>query len=316
MVKKNLKRIGYITFFMIIIGNFIVYNHVYRFTHFFDAEVEKTKRPEKLNIIDKLKTVFMGVRIPKPKNESTPRVKYETIILKSQEDLEAWYIEVPNNKGKIIMFHGYSSSKSGLLAYSEAFNNKGYSTLLVDFMGSGGSTGNLTTIGLQESHDVKSAYEFVKKQYPDDQIILFGCSMGAVSIMKSLLDFKIKPEKIILECPFGRFKNTTKNRFDVMNLPAFPFTDLLLIHGGIQLDFNLYNHNPTEYAKKIKVPTLLLFGEKDERVSKASIEEIYKNLQGEKTLGILANSEHEVYLNDDRTKWNEFVDGFLMSRKN
>jgi len=134
-------------------------------------------------------------------------------------------------------------------------------------------------------------------------------------LVASIRDYEITPEKIIIECPFGSFKNTTKKRFEAMNLPSFPFTDLLMIHGGIQLGFNPYKHNPTEYAKKIKVPTLLLFGAKDDRVSRESIEEIYKNLQGQKKLGILENSEHEIYLNNDRQNWNEMVDDFLKINK-
>ena len=96
-----------------------------------------------------------------------------------------------------------------------------------------------------------------------------------------------------------------------MNIPSFPFTDLLLIHGGIQLGFNPYKHNPIEYAKNIKIPTLLLFGKKDKRVSLKSIEDIYKNIQGPKMIGILKNSEHEIYLNDDSKDWHKFISGFL-----
>ncbi len=300
-----------ITLVLLIAGNFIAYNHVYKFTHFSESGKDKTKKPEELSITEKLNALFMGVNIPKPQNETTPEGIYETFTLKSHEDLEAWYIEIPEDKGKVILFHGYSSSKSSLLEYSEEFNKKGYSTLLVDFMGSGGSTGNTTTIGYEESHDVKVAYEFMRKRGPNEKIILFGCSMGAVSIMKSLRDHTLKPDKIILECPFGSFKNTTKKRFQAMNLPSFPFTDLLLIHGGIQLGFNPYKHNPIEYAKKIKVPTLLLFGAKDDRVSKESIEKIYENLQGQKKLGILEKSEHGTFLDDDRKKWHRLIDEFL-----
>jgi alpha-beta hydrolase superfamily lysophospholipase len=311
MNKKNLMRFGLILLVLFIVGNFIVYNHVYSFTHFSITENDKTKRPEKMGVSEKVKTLFMGVNIPKPLNKEKPKRKYQTLKIESYETLEAWYIEVPNDKGKIIMFHGYSSSKSTLLEYAEEFNKKGYSTLLVDFMGCGGSTGNLTTIGYKESHDVRVAHEFLKKRNPKNKIILFGCSMGAVSIMKSLSDFEIEPDGIILECPFGSFKNTTKIRFQAMNIPSFPFTDLLLIHGGIQLGFNPYKHNPIEYAKNIKIPTLLLFGKKDKRVSLKSIEDIYKNIQGPKMIGILKNSEHEIYLNDDSKDWHKFISGFL-----
>lgn len=312
--ERKIKKIGLFSMIVFLLGNFIIYNHAYRFSHFDKTEENvKTKKPEELSISAKIKTLIFGVNISKPKNKAYPTKTYETVTLKSNETLEAWHIKMPDSKGTIIMFHGYSSSKSGLLSYAEAFNQKGYSTFLVDFMGSGGSSGHLTTIGLQESKDVKVAYEFIKTKQPNHPILLFGCSMGAVAIMKAIGDYEIKPEKIILECPFGNFKTTTKARFKAMNIPSFPLAELLLMYGGLQLGFNLFEHNPTDYAKKIGVSTLLLYGAKDMRVSRTETDAIYQELQGHKQLGILENSGHEVYLNKDREHWNLLINDFLES---
>lgn len=178
-------------------------------------------------------------------------------------------------------------------------------------MGSGGSSGNTTTVGFKESRDVKEAYDYIKNRNAEEGIILFGSSMGAVSIMKSIADYEISPDKIIIECPFGSFKKTTEKRFEAMNLPTFPLANLLMFYGGLQLGFNPFSHNPTEYAKAIKLPTLLLYGAKDARVTRTEIDEIYKNLDGEKELGIMERSGHEVYLNDDKEKWNKLIDEFM-----
>lgn len=296
---------------LVLIGNMIIYNQAYRFSHFSETIKEKTKRPEDLSFLEKVQTAFLGINIPKPQNKAVPKRAYQTINLKSHEVLEAWHVKLPNPKGTILMFHGYSSSKSGLLNYAEEFNRKGYSTFLVDFMGSGGSSGNITTVGFKESRDVKVAYEYIRKDEEESPIILFGSSMGAVAIMKSIGDYKIEPDKIIIECPFGSFKRTTEKRFEAMNVPSFPLANLLIFYGGLQLGFNAFLHNPTEYAKAIKLPTLLLYGAKDARVTRTEIEEIYENLKGEKVLGIMEQSGHEVYLNDDREKWNVMVDEFL-----
>ena len=311
MKRKNLKKLGWGLMILFLIGNFIVYNHAYKFTHFIDSKFEKTNRPEKLSFSQKLNAILLGIKIPKPINTKLPSKDYQTITLNSFETLEGWQITVPNQKGMVILFHGYSSSKASLLPYSEEFNNKGYSTFLIDFMGSGGSTGNTTTIGFKESRDVKAAYDYIKKINPEVEIILFGSSMGAVAIMKAIEKYDLKPSKLIIECPFGSMLTTTKKRFKAMNLPTFPFAEMLLFYGGIQTGFNPFKHKPTEYAKHINIPTLVLYGAKDERVTKTEIEQIYANLHGEKELVIFKNSEHEVYLNDDREDWNKAIDIFF-----
>jgi len=129
--------------------------------------------------------------------------------------------------------------------------------------------------------------------------------------MKAIETYDIQPDKIILECPFGSMLTTTKKRFEAMGIPSFPFAELMLFYGGMQTGFNAFEHNPTEYAKAIEVPTLLLFGAKDARVTRAEIDEIYEGLAGEKKLVVFENSAHEIYLNDHAQDWNKSIDEFL-----
>ena len=178
-------------------------------------------------------------------------------------------------------------------------------------MGSGGSEGNQTTIGFKESRDVKEAFNYVESQFPNSEIILFGSSMGAVSIMKAMAEFNLKPEKLILKCPFGEMRTTVQKRFEIMQIPSFILADLLLFYGGLQNDFNPYKHNPTEYAKQIETEVLLLYGAKDNRVSKSEIDEIYQNLNGKKSFHQFEKLGHENYLRNGKEEWLQIVEGFL-----
>src|SRR5581483_2053857 len=56
----------------------------------------------------------------------------------------------------IALFHGYGASKSSLLSAAEALHHLGYGTLLVDFYGSGGSSGSGTASGVKAADDVGS----------------------------------------------------------------------------------------------------------------------------------------------------------------
>lgn len=305
--KKLRKRLLWLIILLIIFINIIAYNHAYRFTHFIEKnETESTARikPEDLSFTQKVKILFLGVPNHKSKNKNFPSPNYETISIKSNETLDCWLIPpADSSKGIVILFHGYLGDKSSLLPYSEAFNKMGFSCLLVDFMGSGSSTGLQTTIGFKESENVKSVYDYVKKEFPSQKIILFGHSMGSVAIMKSIHDYDLRINKIILQCPFGTMKQTVKTRFEAMNVPPFPFAHLLLFYGGAQNGFNAFQHNPTEYAKKIQVPTLVLLGEQDERVSLQEIDDIYKNLNGIKELVTFKDVGHNDYLVNSYDEW-------------
>jgi len=291
-------------------GNVISCNHARKFTHFTKEGVRSSK-PENLSIGQKLQTLFMGISIPKPINAKKPSGDFETIQIQSYKKLEGWFVEKENHKGVVILFHGYSSNKSGILNYSDEFNKMGYSTLMMDFMGSGGSEGYETTIGYKESRDVKEAFDYIKNRFPNDKITLFAPSMGATAIMKSISEFDLKADKLIIECPFGSLLKTTRKRFEAMGLPTFPFAEILLFYGGIQSGFNPFNHIPIEYAKKITVPTLLIYGTKDKRVTQEETDAIFQNLAGEKTLKLLKKSAHENYLSSSKTEWLNTVTAFM-----
>lgn len=308
--KSKIQKLGWVVLVGIILVNIAAYNHAYRFTHFIEEKGEKVTA-DGLSLWKKLEVVFLGIKNPKPRNTSVPTKPYKTVKIQSHQLLEGWLIEKENHKGIVILFHGYRGNKSASIKYSDEFHKLGYTTLLVDFMGSGDSSGNQTTIGAKESKDVKEAYEFVKNKYPKDEIILYGTSMGAVSILKSLNDYKIEPDKIVVACPFGSMKATVKKRFDVMGVPSYGLAELLLFYGGLQNGFNGFEHNPTRYAENIATPTLLLYGMQDQRVDLNEVESIYQNLKGEKTFIKFKNSGHGGYLRDSKVAWSNAVVDFL-----
>ena len=310
--RKWIKRsIGTLTAIFILM-NVIAIFHAYRFTHFVDSKIEETSAPAALTATQKIKTLLFGVSNPRPENRSVPATAYETIRLTSNREIECWFIKTENAKGTIVLFHGFGGEKSSMLDKSAIFSNLGYNTFLVDFMGSGGSEGNQTTIGFFEAAQVRSCVDYLTAK-GEKNIFLFGTSMGAVAIMKAISDFDCKPTGIILECPFGSMYKTVCARFKTMNAPTFPMASLLVFWGGVQNGFWAFGHNPTGYARKINCPTLLLYGRQDEKVSKAEIDEIFANLNGHKQLKIYENAGHENYLTKYKNEWTQDIQQFLLT---
>lgn len=81
--------------------------------------------------------------------------------------------------------------------------------------------------------------------------------------------------------------------------------------GGVQNSFWAFGHNPTEYAKSIYCPALLLYGERDPKVSRAEIDAIYTNLKGKKQLRTYPQAGHENYLTHYKAEWESDVKAFI-----
>jgi len=310
-VKKTLRLLLRTIIIVFVSLNIIIAFHGYKFTHF-GSEVKKIEKPKELSAADKIKTIFFGVESSRPGDGILPSQKYDTVYLQSNVKLQCWSIKADSAKGTVIIFHGYRASKSEMIDRSDEFLKLGYNTLLVDFMGSGGSEGSSTTIGYKEAEEVKTCYDYVFSK-GERNIYLFGTSMGAAAIMKAVNDYRLNARGIILECPFGTMYKTVAVRVKAMGVNPFPIAGMLMFWGGVENGFWPFGHNPEEYAKGIKLPTLLMYGGQDKRVSLAETDAIYANLQGPKTIKAFPLSGHQDYIPQYHDLWVSDIDSFLMN---
>lgn len=308
--KKKLKVIGWSILIVFILLNIVAYFHAYKFTHFGDNTNIRTRDPKDLSVFTRVKTLIFGIDNPRPTNSQLPSKPYQTIRLKSNKTIECWLMKTENAKGTVVLFHGFAGEKSSLLEKSTIFQELGYNTMLVDFMGSGGSEGNQTTIGFFEAEQVKSCFDYLKNN-GENKIYFWGTSMGAVAIMKAINDYAIQPSGIMIECPFGSMYETVCARFRLMHAPTVPMAGLLVFWGGLQNNFWAFGHNPIRYAEKITCPTLLMYGELDDKVSRKELDEIYANLKGPKQLSTYPNAGHVSYLTEYEKEWRDNVNNFL-----
>lgn len=233
---------------------------------------ERTARPEELGVLEKIAVMLSGVHIVRLANHRTPadlQLPFTTHRYPNPDGLtlEAWHVPGSDDRPLVVLFHGYAANKSTLLNTARVFHQLGYDTLLVDFYGSGGSSGTGTTIGVKESEDVASTVNYVKRTWPNRKIVLYGISMGGAAVLRAIATQGVKPDAVIIEATFDSLLNTGKNRFRSMGLPASPFAELLLFWGGVQNGFNFFSHNPVDYARAVVCPGLILHGEKDERAT-------------------------------------------------
>ena len=92
-------------------------------------------------------------------------LRYEEVVLESDDGikLSGWFI--PNNKTKItiIVMHGYPADKANLLGIAE-FLAKEFNVFLFDFRSFGQSEGRYTTGGYLEREDLTEAIDYLEKK--------------------------------------------------------------------------------------------------------------------------------------------------------
>lgn len=243
---------------------------------------------------------------------TTPTRPFTTLKIQSNVQLEAWHLKADSPKGACLLFHGYGSSRVQMLDRAYALLDMGYSVLLVDFMGTGNSAGRQVTIGYLEARNVRDCYRYIA-QTGERNIHLLGMSMGAVAIMKALQDYDLKPQTVTLECPYGTMRQAIGIRIRLIGLPSWGLAELMLFWGSVQNGIAGFAHNPVEYAQKQHLPTLLLYGEQDVKVTRGEIDAIFQNLPATKRLVTFPQAGHESYLLKYPQKWKEAVKMHLAS---
>jgi alpha-beta hydrolase superfamily lysophospholipase len=307
--RNYLRKAIVVLVFIFFVMNVVAFMHAWKFTHFSETDHNRTADPKELTLLNKIKILFTGIDNPKPQHQLMPDRNYSVISF-NRSGMQGWHFKIKNPKGTVILFHGYAGEKSMLLRRGYYFNSIGYNILLVDFPGSGDSKGNSTSIGFHEADQVFECYNFILAK-EEKNIFLFGTSMGAAAILKSINDYHFSPTGILLECPFGSLYDTVCARFHNMNLPCFPMAALLTFWGGIQQGYWAFGHNPSQYATTVACPTLIMFGEMDDRVTRNETNEIFSGLTGFKVLKTYPKYGHNIFTPENDRTWKNDVSTFL-----
>jgi pimeloyl-ACP methyl ester carboxylesterase len=152
-----------------------------------------------------------------------------------------FYRDKPN--GLILYFHGNSRSIKGWAKYARDFYRYNYDVVLVDYRGFGKSTGKRKESSI--INDMQFVYNTLKEEYSEDNLIIYGRSLGSGFAAKLASDNY--PRYLILDAPFYNFSRAVE-RF----LPILPMRFVLR-----------YKLRSDRWIRKVKCHTYIIHGTKD-----------------------------------------------------
>lgn len=135
-----------------------------------------------------------AARIPVGRGPMVAAATYEDVAFRTSDGLtlRGWYFPSPGDRAAIIV-HGKDGNRIGgekrtIEKIADLLIADGFSVLLFDLRGSGESDGDRFSLGYLERRDVAAAIEHLTgRGLRDDRIALIGISMGAGTVLQSLL---------------------------------------------------------------------------------------------------------------------------------
>ncbi len=269
-----------------VLANILAYRHAGAF-FIYTGNGVRTPPPESLTWPDRLRLLVRGIQVPKPVSHTTPAawmLAYENVMVPGRDGLtlSGWVIPSARTNIVAVVFHGYSSEKSGMLHEAAALHDLGYTVVLVDFPGHGGSPGFQTTLGWDEARDVAAVVEWVTTTWPEHRVLAYGHSMGGVAVLRAMAVYGTRLDAAIVESVFDSLPEAIRERFRLMRVPPFPGAEVLLFWGSVRLGINGFAHDAVAYARAVEVPTLVSHGRDDNRAPWQRAQSVYAALAGPK----------------------------------
>ncbi len=311
-VKSALRWIGWAVLVQLLLINICAALYAYKLSHFYESVNEAPF--EESNIFSRSWRIFSGPKYAKQHVDEKPSFVTEEVdlTLGNGTHIGGWYGRASDSAlGTVIFFHGIGGNRNSLEDEAAAFIRKNYNVLLMDFRAHGNCSSSTTTIGYREGEEVIRAYENIQVR-GENNIFLYGSSMGAVSVLRSLYEHDLKPSGVILDMPFLSLQDYLKAKARILGFPNQPFAFLTTFWMGVERGFNGYKHNSARYAKQVKCPVLMQWGSLDNFVLRNETEIIFDAIASEKKKLVVYNGAfHESFLRRDPLKWKLETDRFL-----
>jgi pimeloyl-ACP methyl ester carboxylesterase len=183
------------------------------------------------------------------------------------------HFKVPNSKGVIYYLKGNSRSIKGWGKFAQDFVGKGYDFFMIDYRGFGKSRGNRTEAILYS--DAQYVYKWLTEQYKEEQIIIYGRSLGS-GIATRVASWN-SPKMLILDSPYYSFFK------QIYRFGGFLFPLKWVLKYQIRTDW---------FIKKVTCPIFFLHGTKDRLMPFSDSIELQKLHSKQSMVYLIQNGGH------------------------
>ncbi len=188
--------------------------------------------------------------------------------------LKAWLIEPSSRNGNaVLLLHGLSDNRIGMLGYAELLLAHGYTVLMPDARAHGQSEGTIATYGLIERHDIRDWAHWLSTNQHPKCIFGFGESMGAAQLLQSLGSDTVFCA-VAAESPFSDLREVGYDRVGQFfhtgpwlgRTLLRPVTEIAFLYSRWKYGLDLEQVSPMAAVSATKIPVLLIHGQVDSNI--------------------------------------------------
>ena len=234
-----------------------------------------------------------------------------TLDSESGSQIATWYIPARNvdTKATVILLHGVRGDRRSMLGHARLLHEAGYTVVLIDLQAHGESPGEHITVGWLESHDVRAAVNFARRQNPDHRIGIIGRSLGGAA---TLLASPIEMDALVLEAVYPTITEAVQNRVAMRaGVASRILTPALLCQLRPRLGISVDDLRPIDHIDTFDCPVLIAAGKKDLHTTLSETERLFAAANPSKQLVVFPNAAHVDLLKHNETLYRDEILKFL-----
>ena len=229
--------------------------------------------------------------------------------------LKAWFYDRGGDT-TILFCHGYRGGPEELAPIARVMCEKGCNALMICQRACSDSEGAYFTMGARERYDLLDWIDRLNELRPGGEIVLFGWSMGASTVMGALGEEL--PENVrcaVCDCGyenlFVQLEDTA--RILMPKLPLIPFfTAVLDLYCRLFKGFSA-RFSPGAALAKCRIPVLFVHGAKDQLVPYENLDRCYAACASRKLRSSYAAAMHTDCHNAEPERYFGELEDFVRS---
>lgn len=186
--------------------------------------------------------------------------------------LNALHFQQNQSRGLVFFLHGNAGNLDTWTSGVDFYQKNNYDLFIFDYRGYGKSTGKISS-EKQLHQDVMAAWQFIKAQYQDKPIVIYGRSLGTGLAIE--LARHVDADQLTLVSPFISMERMAKK--------SYPFIPSIILRYPLRSD---------EKIADIKIPTLFLHGDQDYFIPPSHSEFLYAEMKENKDFHIIEGAGH------------------------
>jgi uncharacterized protein len=233
--------------------------------------------------------------------------------------LRGWKVRAAHPNGDwVLLLHGRSHNRSGMLGPAELLLDAGYGVVMMDARAHGESGGTMATYGHLERCDSRAIVDALESSDKPHHIFALGESMGAaVALQAAAVDPRI--EAVVAE---GAFRNLREVTYDYAGLqwrallgktlfrPAAIVADYEAEREG---GFRFVDVSPENSVAARRFSILLIYGLRDHKIPRRHSDAIFAAAIGPKELWLVPGAGHTKALATEPDEFRRRVLAFFAS---